>query len=82
MSDQPHEVIEARGKFLFIGGEKFYVRGTTYGPLTPVEDGEYHNPSVVSKDFSAMAAAGINAVRTYTVPQYGYSILLKHTICA
>lgn len=68
MSDQPHEVIEARGKFLFIGGEKFYVRGTTYGPLTPVEDGEYHNPSVVSKDFSAMAAAGINAVRTYTVP--------------
>ncbi|RPJ62121.1 MAG: glycosyltransferase [Acidobacteria bacterium] len=58
-----------RGKFLFVGDDKLYVRGVTYGPFRPTEHGsEYHTPQVVERDFAQMAANGINAVRTYTVP--------------
>ena len=57
------------GKFLYVGDEKFYVRGVTYGPFRPEEDGcEYHTPDVVDRDFAQMAESGINAVRVYTVP--------------
>jgi O-antigen biosynthesis protein len=57
------------GKFIFVGDEKFYVRGVTYGPFHPEENGcEYHNPEVVDRDFAQMAEHGINAVRVYTVP--------------
>ncbi len=59
----------AHGKFLFAGNQKLYVRGVTYGPFRPQEDGsEYHTSDVVDRDFAAMAANGINTVRTYTVP--------------
>lgn len=57
------------GKFLFVGDEKLFVRGVTYGPFRPDPDGsEYHQPVDVDRDFALMAANGINAVRTYTVP--------------
>ena len=60
---------EVRGKFLFIGNEKFYIRGVTYGPFRPEEDGcEYHAPEVADRDFAHIAASGFNAVRIYTVP--------------
>ena len=59
----------ARGKFFWRGAEKLYLRGVTYGPFRPESDGsEYHHADVVARDFSNMAAAGINAVRVYTVP--------------
>lgn len=62
---RPH----VRGKFIFVGDEKLYLRGTTYGPFRPTEDGcEYHNPDRVQRDFAAMAQAGFNTVRVYTVP--------------
>ena len=58
-----------RGKFLFAGDEKFYVRGVTYGTFRPRADGgEVPEPEVVERDFALMAANGINAIRTYTVP--------------
>jgi len=41
-----------RGKFIFIGGEKFYVKGVTYGAFTPREDNEYHAPETIEKDFA------------------------------
>lgn len=64
---RPH----VRGKFIFVGDEKFYVRGVTYGTFRPREDGhEYPDPAVVERDFAMMAANGLNAVRTYTVPPY------------
>ena len=45
------------GKFLYVGDEKFYVRGVTYGPFRPDENGcEYHNPEMVDRDFAQMAA--------------------------
>jgi O-antigen biosynthesis protein len=57
------------GKFLFVGDEKFYIRGVTYGPFRPDETGcEYHHPELVNRDFAQMAEHGINAVRVYTVP--------------
>src|SRR5439155_26637224 len=57
------------GKFLFVGDEKLYLRGVTYGPFGP--DGsaaEYGDPARVDRDFADMTAAGINAVRVYSVP--------------
>jgi GT2 family glycosyltransferase len=57
------------GKFLFVGTEKLYVRGVTYGPFRPEPDGcEYHNPQVVARDFALMRQHGINTLRTYTLP--------------
>jgi O-antigen biosynthesis protein len=57
------------GKFLFVGDEKFYIRGVTYGPFRPDESGcEYHTPEQVERDFAQMAENGINSVRVYTVP--------------
>src|SRR5213594_239386 len=59
-----------RGKFLFVGDEKFYVRGVTYGAFTPDAAGnEYHDLATVERDFAQMAANGINAVRIpHTTP--------------
>lgn len=61
--------LTVRGKFLFDGDEKVYVRGVTYGPFQPGADGcEYHHPARVEHDFTRIAQLGANAVRTYTVP--------------
>ncbi|MEW6232847.1 MAG: glycosyltransferase [Chloroflexota bacterium] len=57
------------GKFIFLGDEKLYIRGVTYGTFRPREGGdEYPDPEVVKQDFALMVANGLNAVRTYTVP--------------
>jgi GT2 family glycosyltransferase len=58
-----------RGKFLFVGDEKFYVRGVTYGTFRPDDENNlYHDPDLVERDLARMAELGFNAVRTYTVP--------------
>ena len=58
-----------RGKFIWAGEEKFYVRGVTYGPFRPARDGSaYPDPKIVERDFAQIAASGMNAVRTYDVP--------------
>jgi GT2 family glycosyltransferase len=60
---------EVRGKFLFVGRDKFYVRGVSYGTFQPDADGHaYPAPPVVAADFDLMASRGVNTVRTYTVP--------------
>ena len=60
----------ARGKFIFIGDDKFFVRGVTYGAFRPNRDGrEYHDAAIIESDFAQMAACGINAVRIpHTMP--------------
>src|SRR5438093_5232938 len=59
----------AGAKFLFVGEDKLYVRGATYGTFRPDASGRpYPSPSVVARDFAEMAANGFNSVRTYTVP--------------
>ena len=46
-----------------------WVRGVTYGTFRPGPDGcEHDNLEVVERDFALIAANGMNAVRTYTVP--------------
>jgi O-antigen biosynthesis protein len=60
---------EVRGKFFYVGEEKLYVRGVTYGTFRPGPDGaEYPPPATVAHDLALMAANGINTVRTYTLP--------------
>jgi GT2 family glycosyltransferase len=60
---------EVRGKFIFSGAEKIYVRGVTYGTFRPDDQGnEFHDRESVAHDFAEMVDHGINAVRTYTVP--------------
>ena len=63
---RPH----VRGKFIFTGDEKFYVRGVSYGAFHPDATGrEYHDPDVIERDFAQMAANGINTVRIpHTTP--------------
>lgn len=58
-----------RGKFIFVGEEKLYICGVTYGPFRPDENGnEYGDPKIVEQDFARIAANGVNVIRTYTVP--------------
>lgn len=57
-----------RGKFLFVGDEKLWVRGVTYGTFRPHAGSDYPSDEVVERDFLLMAANGINAVRTYLPP--------------
>jgi O-antigen biosynthesis protein len=65
------------GKFLRLAtaplvgsGERFLVKGVTYGTFAPDADG-YQFPPLpqVAADFAQMAALGINTVRTYTPPR-------------
>ena len=71
-----------KGKFIYAGDEKFYIRGVTYGPFRPDEQGcEYKDPQTVDRDFAQMAASGINSVRTYTVPpRWLLDVALKHNL--
>src|SRR5687768_2179007 len=61
------ERIVARGKFLFVGEEKFSLKGVTYGTFRPDADGQpFPSPPQVEADFAQIAACGFNTVRTYT----------------
>ncbi|HEX8968245.1 MAG TPA: glycosyltransferase [Chloroflexota bacterium] len=58
-----------RGKFLFVGDEKFLVRGVTYGTFRPDPSGTaYSNSEQVERDLAQMAANHVNTVRLYDVP--------------
>ena len=58
------------GKFLRVDGGRFWVKGVTYGTFAPDAHGhQFPVREVVARDFAAMAAHGINTVRTYTSPQ-------------
>jgi len=61
---------EVRGKFIFVGDQKLYVRGVTYGAFRPDPAGrEFHDSALIESDFAQMAASGINTVRIpHTMP--------------
>ena len=60
----------AKGKFLFAGDDKFYVKGVTYGAFRPDDQRrEYWDLQKIEADFAQMAANGLNAVRIpHTMP--------------
>ena len=66
-----HQVrLVAKGKFLFAGDDKFYVKGVTYGAFRPDDQRrEYWDLQKIEADFAQMAANGLNAVRIpHTMP--------------
>ncbi|WP_300596771.1 glycosyltransferase [Niabella sp.] len=77
---------QVRGKFIFCGDKKYFIKGVTYGTFAPDEQGHQFPPlRQVEQDFRLMQANGINSVRTYTVPpagllglaaQYGLKIMI------
>jgi GT2 family glycosyltransferase len=70
-ADHPERLarVRAEGKFLVADGETLWVRGVTYGTFRPDALGqEFHDRERGERDFAQMAANGMNAVRTYTVP--------------
>src|ERR1039458_7095151 len=72
-SDSVFERPSAKGKFLYVGGEKFYVKGATYGAFPPNSQGDqFPEAADINVDFALMRAAGINAILTYTVPPISY----------
>ncbi len=72
--------VDVKGKFLYASGQKFYIKGVTYGTFKLNENGlQFPQSDVVEKDFSLMAINGFNSVRTYTVPStYILDLALKY----
>ena len=65
----PVDPIRVDGKFLRAGSTRFHLKGVAYGTFAPDARGDqFPLPSQIVRDFSMMARAGINTVRTYTVP--------------
>lgn len=63
------ELIKVKGKFFFLGDQKFFLKGVSYGPFSIGTHGEsFPEKPVVEKDFAMMAELGANCLRTYTVP--------------
>src|ERR1700683_2248648 len=63
------EPIRARTKFFFEGERKFFLKGATYGPFKPDENGDFAGtPEQAKADFVLMNELGINLIRVYHVP--------------
>jgi O-antigen biosynthesis protein len=61
--------VRVDGKHFSVAGERFHLRGVTYGTFAPRDDGaRFPTRDVVKRDFAAIAEAGFTTVRTYTAP--------------
>jgi GT2 family glycosyltransferase len=59
------------GKFIHVDGRRFLIKGATYGTFAPRANGEqFPAREQVARDFALMSEAGLNTVRTYTVPPF------------
>jgi O-antigen biosynthesis protein len=57
------------GKFLSVGGKRFWAKGVTYGSFRKNDDGEPFPPfAQLVDDFAQMRDAGVNVVRMYSPP--------------
>src|SRR5437867_1142158 len=64
-----HHRVVTDGKHLVLGGERFVVRGATYGSFVSRPDGaRFPMPGQIGEDFGHMASMGLNTVRVYTAP--------------
>ena len=63
------EAVELSGRFFFLDGEKFFLKGVTYGPFSPSGQGvPFPDRSRVEVDFALMSELGANCLRTFTPP--------------
>jgi len=63
------EAITVRAKFFFEGDDKWFLKGTTYGPFKPNEEGDLMStPERARLDFALMREMGLNLIRLYHVP--------------
>ena len=71
-----------KGKFIFVGDQKYLIKGVTYGTFKPDADNyQFPEYEVVESDFQMMQANGINSVRTYTVPPpYIFDLALQYDL--
>ena len=61
--------VEVDGKHLWLEGHPWRVRGVTYGSFVPRLDGELFPEGYrLKQDLTDIAQAGLNSIRTYTVP--------------
>ena len=61
--------MNVKGKFLYCGEEKFYIKGVTYGTFSPDDNNcQFPDVATIEKDFTMMAVHGFNCIRTYTIP--------------
>lgn len=61
--------VEVEGRHLRLNGERFVVRGTTYGHFAPRADGARYPGGVdLRADFEAIVAMGLNTIQTVDVP--------------
>jgi len=68
-SQQIVERPRAHGRFLYLGDNKFFIKGVTYGPFPANSAGEpLPEQAMAAKDFKMMRAMGVNTVRVYYVP--------------
>jgi len=57
------------GKFFRLGGEKFYLKGVSYGPFAPDgQHGSFATPEQTERDFAQIRELGANLARVYHVP--------------
>jgi GT2 family glycosyltransferase len=57
------------GKCFRFDGQRFRVRGVTYGTFAQSELGLFPKLGHIKRDFAAMVEAKVNTVRTYTLPE-------------
>jgi GT2 family glycosyltransferase len=69
-----------RGKFIYVGEQKYLIRGVTYGTFAQNDQGFlFPAYETVEKDFALMREAGINTIRTYTPPpDYLLELAIKY----
>jgi GT2 family glycosyltransferase len=61
--------VVTKGKFFFVDGEKFFLKGVTYGTFAPAShDAPFPERPVIERDFALMRELGANTFRTFTVP--------------
>lgn len=69
-SPRPGErAVAVEGKFFSRGGERFLLKGVTYGPFAPDEEGQtFGSTRQVERDLGLIQEIGANVLRTYYVP--------------
>ncbi|MGH2756064.1 MAG: hypothetical protein ACRDLB_16760, partial [Actinomycetota bacterium] len=65
----PSTRVRVDGNHLSRKGAPFRVKGTTYGSFAARPDGyRFPDSGQIKRDLAAMKEAGLNALRTYTLP--------------